>query len=37
VEKRRQLFEQLIENLRAKHAIEVFTSTTVDSLESKTE
>jgi hypothetical protein len=37
VEKRRQLFEQLIENLRAKHAIEVFTNTTVDSLESKTE
>jgi hypothetical protein len=35
VERRRKLFDQLIENLRAKHAIEVFAKTASDSAKSK--
>ncbi len=35
VERRRKLFDQLIENLRAKHAIEVFANTASDSAKSK--
>jgi len=35
VEQRRKLFDQLIENLRAKHAIEVFAKTASDSAKSK--
>ncbi len=37
VERRRQIFNQLVQNLRAKHAIQVFTSTASDSGKSKTE
>jgi stress-induced morphogen len=37
VERRRQIYGQLIQNLRAKHAIQVFTSTASDSGKPKTE
>jgi PPIC-type PPIASE domain len=37
VERRRKLFDQLIQNLRAKHAIEVFVNTTSDSGKPKIE
>ena len=37
VERRRQMYNQLVQNLRAKHAIQVFTSTASDSGKPKTE
>ena len=37
VERRRQMFNQLVLNLRAKHAIQVFTGAPIDSGKSKTE
>jgi len=37
VERRRKLFDQLIQNLRAKHAIEVFVNSTADSGKPKIE
>jgi hypothetical protein len=37
VERRRQMFNQLVLNLRAKHAIQVFLSASADTGKSKTE
>jgi len=37
VERRRQLYSQLVQNLRAKHAIQVYISSTPDSGKTKTE
>jgi hypothetical protein len=37
VERRRQMYDQLVQNLRSKHAIQVFTSFASDSGKSKTE
>jgi acid stress-induced BolA-like protein IbaG/YrbA len=37
VERRRQMYNQLVQNLRAKHAIQVFFNSVSDSGKSKTE